>query len=352
MTDNSRLKQLLKYIFVVVLYYTGCMAVISYFRRAFFGGGKYIILMYHRVLDRDAEEIKYLQPGMYVSKEVFEKQIAFLSGRFRPVGLSELAGFIAGGQRIPDISVVITFDDGWRDNYENAFPILKKYKTPATIFLTSDCIGTEKEFWFLRASRLVTDIEISRDEMGKLIGKQAEVKQEEADPGLSDRDWFIEKLKKLSSQEINALLDDLEAHAESNSKDIKPARSMLTWEEVDEMNRNGIEFGSHGCSHKILTGLTKDEMEREITESKRVIENKLGKEINLFAYPNGDYNDKVKSIVKNSGYICALATGGIRDDSGGDIFSLRRINVHDGVSVGPRGNFSRAMFSFHIFRNS
>jgi len=155
----------------------------------------------------------------------------------------------------------------------------------------------------------------------------------------SVRDWFIESLKRLDAANVQAILKELSARNEMTADSIKVNRSMLTWEEVMQMNHNGIDFGSHGCSHRIMPALTDAEIQRELRESKRIIEQRLGREIKLF--------------VQDCGYVCALATGGKKEpESGTDLYSLKRINVHEGVSVGPTGKFSPAMFSFHIFRNS
>jgi len=356
-------KRTIKYLLAVILYYTGSIALLSYFKRQLDKRGEFVILMYHRALDENEGDRDFTQPGMYVSRKVFEKQIAFLSEKYRIISLKDLVGLISRKQKMPSNSLVITFDDGWRDNYLYAFPVLKKHKVPAVIFLTTDFIDSENMFWFYRASLLMTGSKLSRRELNELIarhenreGSSVELHRGGSDEPKnvsSDRDWFIDRLKKLDAGEITAVLDDLSAITKQSDDIIKESNSMLSWEEVRKMNKQGIDFGSHGCSHRIMTGLSDAEITEELTESKRVIEEKLGGEVVLFAYPNGDYNDRIREQVKECGYICALATGGKRSKQNfDDLFSLRRINMHDGVSVGPGGGFSRAMFSLHILRSS
>lgn len=356
-------KRTIKYFTAVFLYYTGSIALLSYLKRIFSGCGNFAILMYHRVLDEDDREREYSQPGMYVSARVFEKQIAFLSRKYKIIRLRELTDLITRRQNIPSNSLVITFDDGWRDNYLCAFPVLKKYKVPAAVFLTTDYIDSDKMFWFYKASILTAGNKLSRRELGELIAGHESLKDsagvmsnketDEANNASSDGDWFIDRLKKLEPGKIDGILERLSAVNMQADDIIKEGNSMLSWDEVREMNRERIDFGSHGCSHRIMPGLSDAEITDELTESKGVIEEKLGGAVDLFAYPNGDYNDRIKELAENCGYICALATGGKKKPQGNtDLFSLRRINVHDGVSVGPGGRFSRAMFSLHILRSS
>jgi peptidoglycan/xylan/chitin deacetylase (PgdA/CDA1 family) len=355
-------KKIIKYLLAVILYYSGLLNVFSRLRKVFFNRGDFAILMYHRVLDENEESRHYVQPGLYVSRNVFEKQILFLSKKYNLIGLRRLAELLIDKLPVPPDSLVVTFDDGWKDNYICAYPVLNKYGAPAIIFLTTDYIGTGKIFWFLQASILLANTDLSREQLRELIAKherntgQGKITQNAGPEGtgsvLSDRDWFIEKLKRIDADKIPAVLKELSARGTLTANVAKESGAMLTWEEVLEMSSNGIDFGSHGCSHRIMTALTVAEIEKELTQSKEIIERKLGREVSIFAYPNGDYNDHIRELVKKRGYICALTTGNRKDrESNADIYSLPRINVHDGISVGPRGNFSPAMFSLHIIRN-
>jgi peptidoglycan/xylan/chitin deacetylase (PgdA/CDA1 family) len=305
-------------------------------------------------MDENDRERDYIQPGLYVSRKIFEEQIAFLSKKYNIISLKELTDLITGKHHIPSNSLVITFDDGWRDNYLHAFPILKRHDAPAVIFLTTDFIGGENVFWFLKASILMTGNKLSRKELSELIANHEDGEEPgDIDTELSDRDWFIERLKKLDPGKISAILKELSSINRQADDILKEGNRMLIWEDVLEMNKKGIDFGSHGCSHRIMLGLSDAELKRELTESKNILEKRLGSEVNLFAYPNGDYDTHIKDLVKSCGYICALATIGKEEPrSSADMYSLRRINIHDGVSEGLRGGFSRAMFSLHILRNS
>ena len=319
--------------------------------------------MYHQVLDDVGSRREYLQQGLFVSQKIFDKQISHLTNKYRPITLARMAGSLQKNEFLDRRSVVITFDDGWRDNYLQAFPMLKKHRAPAIIFLTTDYIGTSNIFWFLQISILMTYNKMSRGQLDELIaqitGDAASAKaisgakQQEIDSLKSDTDWFIENLKQLDTPVIFKIIQRLSEKIGMVGDTAGETRWMLNWEEVAEMSQNGIDFGSHGCSHKIMTTLDGVDIDRELKESKRILEEKLRKEINIFSYPNGDFSDEIQGRVRQCGYICAVAT---RGRSGSrpqlDLYALKRIGIHEGISVGPHGRFSRAMFDFHLIRNS
>ncbi len=103
--------------------------------------------MYHRVILPKALPYR-LEPGMYVTPESFFTQMKFLEEYTHVIPLEELLEKLESGQPLKPRTVVITFDDGWRDNFTNAYPVLKALKLPATIFLPTSYIEEDKLFWF------------------------------------------------------------------------------------------------------------------------------------------------------------------------------------------------------------
>jgi peptidoglycan/xylan/chitin deacetylase (PgdA/CDA1 family) len=203
------------------------------------------ILMYHQISD-------YLgQLPLNVTPSLFEKQIKYLLSRnFKVISLTQLVEYLKGNSTLPPKSVVITFDDGYKNNYLHAYPILKKYNLPATIFLITGFVnGNIKPGSYSQAYR-------------EIFSKCSNYTKE----------WLP-----------------------------------LSWEEIREMSENGIEFGAHTVSHPRLTKIPLKKAREEIELSKREIEEKLGKEVKCFAYPYGDYNEKIIELVKEAGFACAAA---------------------------------------------
>lgn len=359
----ARAKKTAKYILAIFLYYLGILALFSFLRGALFTRRKYAILMYHRVLDKNDDETSYVQPGLYITRGVFEKQMAFLSRKYNLISLERMTGYLNKKKSPPLKSMAITFDDGWKDNYLYAYPILKKYNVPATIFLTTDFIDSDNTFWFNDINMILAKKNmtpqglsgilkkvLSDDEYGSSF-QYLESGRIESVP--VDSDKVIDVLKKFDPDTIMRIITELKKETGDLLKRTGVKRQMLSWEDVVEMQKGGIKFGSHGCSHRMLPGLGEEEIKRELTESKKIMEEKLGEEVEFFTYPNGDYNDRIRNMVKDCGYIGALTTGDkAGQEAGADIYSLKRINVHEDITVNPRGDFSEAMFALHIFRNS
>jgi peptidoglycan/xylan/chitin deacetylase (PgdA/CDA1 family) len=120
----------------------------------------------------------------------------------------------------------------------------------------------------------------------------------------------------------------------------------LSWEEVQACDGSLIEFGSHGRSHQILTRMAIDEARDELLTSRQLIEERLGRKVVSFAYPNGDYSGEIKRLARQAGYEYALAIHPSREETAArDIFALPRRGVHEGVCRGAGGGFSPALFA-------
>jgi peptidoglycan/xylan/chitin deacetylase (PgdA/CDA1 family) len=201
------------------------------------------VLMYHHISEELGREECF-----NVTPCLFEKQIGFLlTKNFKVISLTQLVEYLKENSPLPPKSVVITFDDGYKNNYIYAYPILRKYNIPATIFLTTG---------FVNGSVKATSFS----------GTYEKIFSECPQEGLP-----------------------------------------LSWEEIREMSENGIYFGAHTVSHPRLTKIPLEKAREEIELSKREIEEKLGKEVKCFAYPYGDYNEKIIELVKEAGFSCAAA---------------------------------------------
>ena len=349
------IKRVIRQLIAMLLYYSGFFSLYIFVKVITCRKQSPIILMYHRVLKNNDAQIKYCQPGMYVSADVFEKQMRCLARHYNLLSFEALTILIRDRLPLPPKSVVVTFDDGWRDNYTVAYPVLKKYAIPAIIFLTTDYINTNKQFWFQRVKYLLTDDKIdSRQLLDVILKVRKDYTYQVADdvsqyllshsPSAAT-DYFIEWLKNLDPAAINEILNRL-AEVNNNAGEAKGDEPlMLSWAEVIEMNKGGIDFGSHGLSHRIMTGMNIEDVKTELVRSKEIIREQTGQEATIFAYPNGDCNDEIKKAVKDAGYYAAAATYGNRNNDGNwDLYGLTRVAVHEGISIGTFGSFSKAIF--------
>ena len=310
--------------------------------------GKVLILCYHRVVpDRDPG-IDFLQPGMYVTTSAFESHLEALTKRYEVVSLADLVNYRLKDDR--RCYCVITFDDGWRDNYLHAFPILKRYGLPATIFIATDYVGTRRWFWSDQISWLLYHRERPfRSAVEDLVGRSGYGRVPERVLDLMDReegssmqmrvDALVEGLKAFNEDEIYRFLEALRGLGL-----VHPEEPLfLDWDEVMEMSGKGISFGSHTRTHRILTRLHEEDLRDELEGALEALKARGVHYVPVLAYPNGDADMRVEEMARASGYIGAVsASFGFESIAPENPFSLRRIGIHQDVAA------STALFNFRL----
>lgn len=316
--------------------------------------------MYHRILDDNDGSQFALQPGMFVLKQNFQRQLKYLASRKIIIPLVELVDNREDRVGSHDNPVAITFDDGWRDNFTVAFPVLSDLELPATIFLATNFIGSDSIPWFYRLNMALYYLKNNSENPSRLLREAAGRCESFSSDGRAmidnliafDIDQIIELAKGWKPHMIEELIDKLESLPETGKANFSD-RLFLDWNEVSEMSRNSISFDSHGCSHRIMTTIDKSEVQEEMLKSKETIEAKTGNEVKFFSYPNGDYDLQIARVAKETGYIGAVTTNRreVSDFEDGR-FGMERIAIHDSISKNPRGRFSRAMFAYSLSRLS
>ena len=270
--------------------------------------------------------VMLFSPGTPIA--VFKNQMEYLASNYYVCSLDEAVARLVS-QDVPDNTVVITFDDGYRDNYLNAFPTLKNLSIPATIFLATDAIGSQRILWHDRVFSAFRETRVMvLDGFGDHSQKYRLSTVEEK---LFAQGEFLKFIWSLDDHEkifwIDFLVERLEVIDCKEVPDL-----MLSWEEVKIMHESGISFGSHTVTHPILSKLSVDRAREEIQESKAVIDQKLRTPIRTFAYPNGrkdDFNESTKRLLKEAGYVCALTTKFGANEIDEDLFDLRRATPWD-----------------------
>jgi len=301
------------------------------------------ILMYHRVLESAIAEPYYVQPGMYVNFSTFDKHLAFLAGKFKVVSLQDLLRKLKEGENISR-HCTITFDDGWRDNYTQAFPLLKKYQLPATIFLTTGFVGTDQVFW---PEEICYLFQVLASRGGGLKEMPASVKDffSGFDVNQADLPRFfedkIQDLKILSPERRGQILCCLRNEAGPQYLH----RQMINWNEAKEMLESGlIQFGAHTVNHEILDQISLEQAAHEIGDSVKDITWHLQVTPRFFAYPNGNYNNAVQKLLNEHEVQAGLTTKRGYVNNSSMLFELPRIAVHDDVSSSIPMLRSRLLF--------
>lgn len=276
------------------------------------------ILAYHMISDSPN--------GFYpeVSTRNFERQINHLKRNYHIISLEEIAERIRTGRTVRRCAA-ITFDDGFRDNYEKAYPILRRHQIPATIFLTTGCIDTGTLPWFIwfrflfkNAARKRVNIELE----GQTLSFSLEGPPEKR----TASDQIMRYLQCCPDQERLSILNELPSMLGVESAD-SPRSLMLTWDQIREMSRSGINFGAHTITHPVLSRISPEMIRYEIEGSKTAIEEHIGRPVKTFAYPFGrkqHYPSDTPLLLRDLGFECAVTTepGG---NSGSDsVYELKR----------------------------
>ena len=280
--------------------------------------GKLLVLTYHRVLetyDPIINEIDAVQ---------FTQQMETLADYFNVISLAEgverlQSGTLASG------SVCVTFDDGYRDNFDVALPILSALNLPATFFVATGYLGNGI-MWndvIIESMRSTSLQEIDLCEFG--LGKHA-VNTESERIQLVDLLLGSWKYKRVDER------DRLARRLQELAQVELSQRIMMTEEEVIELSKAGMEIGGHTINHPILAATELPEAKQQIVECKHELQAMIDKEVRFFAYPNGrsekDYLNEHVNAVKEAGYVAALTTndGYINHDA--NMYELPRVSVN------------------------
>ena len=281
------------------------------------------IIAYHRICDIDNLNDREL---VSATSEVFEKQILYIKKHFNAITFEQLIEHLNNNTKIPDNSIIITFDDGFADNYHNAFPILAKHKVPATFFISSGYIGTKKTFWFNEISRRIKSnpgLTFSIDDVTFKIPDKMELQEEL----IGD---ILGLLKKFKNKKRLKIINDI-SEVLLDKEPCDQLALPMTWEQIKEMIASGIEFGSHTVTHPILSMLSSDELHAEIFSSKKEIEKNTGQSITTISYPEGmnyAFNSNVLSLVEKAGYkIGCSYIPGINKITLKQPFQLKRLHI-------------------------
>ena len=259
------------------------------------------ILYYHRVNDEGDPLFAAISPRL------FEQQMRHLARYHKVASISEIMRHLEDGES-PETLIGITFDDGYQDNYEYAFPILQRYGLPATIFLTTGSIDSREPLWF---ERLAEAIKITtREYLDLEIDIPQRFWMRTLEERLASNRQIFLLLRSIGNVERNQRLLEILKHLGAERESARKNK-MLTWDQIRVMKANRINFGGHTVTHPFLSRLTPSETLWELSESKRRIEEELQQPVRYFAYPNGreeDFAAANAETLRTVGYQAAMTT--------------------------------------------
>lgn len=336
---RKRLQHFLESLASVVLVYSGLWFVLQQLRRP-----RIVILAYHRILP-DQDERRWAYPERCVSASTLERQLLALKRSYTFISLEELDATLAGEKRLDRSVALVTFDDGYRDVYERALPILQRHGIPALCFLSLGFVEARRSFWF---DRLAQGLETwdrepqRRARLRPLLPAALAAAFEKRATRAERLQRAVAFLVRLPVRERRALMKRL--MPELLPTPAQASAEALTWREVRELREQGVAMGAHGCTHTQLTRLSLEEAWREVQESVHGVARGSGAAVEAFAYPHGAVDDDVARWVAEAGVRLAFTLEPRPNHPGDDPMRLGRRNVCEGSSRGLRGRFSAARF--------
>jgi len=295
---------------------------------------KILIVAYHGILQRNSRS--YVNRNCTYA-QIFEEQLRWLKRNYTILPLCDILDGMENKKELPEYAAAITFDNGFRNNFEVALPILVKQNLAATVFLSTDLIGeNNKKLWNDHVDALVQTSTAERLSL-QMNGNLTNFNISSTTGKIQASDNIRSYLKALNPAERNRKILNLEHQVDGIDYGEDGRFDFLNWDEVRKMVEGGIEFGSNGASNTSLSTLSAEELRREVVESKNKIESELQRSCLYFSYPNGlcrDYSIRDKEMVRKTGYRAAFSMVQNLNDRDQDFFELKRININSYGSFG------------------
>jgi len=262
-----------------------------------------VILLYHRVYEASADPWE-----LCVSPGHFAEQLEVLSANYQVIRLNELVRYLEEAQ-LPERAVVLTFDDGYADNFWNAKPLLEKFRVPATVFVTSDRLDSPTEFWWDDLERAL----LQPRKLPKSLRLRVQARSYEwLTTNSHERQHAYmaihEILQPISVSDRNRVMADVFAWAGVDRTGRPDYRPLTTAELIQLGQSELIDIGAHTVTHPFLSSMPEVDQHTEIAGSRKELEKILGRRVDTFSYPYGNLTRDAVNMVAKAGFVAGLAT--------------------------------------------
>ena len=286
------------------------------------------ILLYHRVCDPDSPAFFGYKSIVSARPADFAGQMDYLLKYYRPISLDDCLAWIYAGKSLPKRAILITFDDGYRDNLTYAMPALAARGIPFVLFVATGHIDDTRIFFWDWVAEAFRHSPV-RSARLPVIGEFSWT-DEETD-AMAQR--WIRAVAPLSERGREASVAELSHVLQYCLYDAPPPGTYCSWSDLVEMRKNGCSIGAHSVSHPMFVGLPVEQAAIEMALSKAAIEEKLNAPVLSFAFPFGhttEYETRYLSLLAETGFKLAFrSTGGINfaNDARRKPFELRRRSI-------------------------
>lgn len=261
-----------------------------------------LILMYHSVVDKEISV--FIDPNNSVTVEQFSSQLQFLKQHCNVISLAKMLAHIQENKPLPERSVVITFDDGYRDNLTLAAPLLEKYQLPATLFLCTGYVERAETQWIdqlYTAFQFRTQHDLKSSSGDKRFNLLSETEMQQA---------YLATVQQLLTAGLDKRTEILQQVKTQLQPKLETPRLTLNWDEVRQLKDNypQFELGLHTRDHMDLAMLNQADIETEIKRCQLDYEQELSAKARFFSYPYGRNNETIRAQAKAAGFEGAVIT--------------------------------------------
>lgn len=306
------------------LYLTGVFNLLNYHRQYSCRRFLLLVINYHRVTSHTDD--RYL-PG--INPAIFRRQLRYLKRYFIPLAPQDLAGQLTGKDFPSAIHFLITFDDGLREQYQIAYPILREEGISAIFFVPSNISDEPFPLWMTELAHQFSHLPTQKIYL-QFAGDRVDFLLEPKEERLKSFNRLKEKLKQIPNGERRRILADLKQQYPVPAISADSPYTVITRSEARQMLTAGMVFGSHSRSHPILSRLTTEQKKEEIIISRQELAETIAAPVDFFAYPNGlpaDYDQECLNLVAQAGYRAAFTNqAGVNRLPEADPFTLSRID--------------------------
>ncbi len=290
-------------------------------------GNSLRVLMYHRVCDPDARGFFGMESVVSARPDQFAAQMDYISRYYNPISIDQCVSWIYENKPLPSRAVLVTFDDGYRDNMTNALPILSARNIPFAVFVATGYLDDEQAFFWDWASEAFCQSHVKAAYL----------------PELGERNWRNGYSQTVAAEWIKAVAPlggNARASAITGLSEIldfpvtrPPAGTYLTWADLEEMSRQGCTIGAHTVTHPMMIGLSVEQARYELATSKAELEKRLGTPILSFAFPFGNtdkYDTVYLPLLAELGFKIAFRSTGafnLRNECRRNPYEVRRCGI-------------------------
>jgi peptidoglycan/xylan/chitin deacetylase (PgdA/CDA1 family) len=288
-----------------------------------------LVLNYHRIGNSDDDPF---DPGMFsATGDQLYEQISYLKRRVSLVTLEEALAFVDGTSRekTPRCRVLLTFDDGYLDNYQVAFPILRTHGVQGVFFLATGMVGSSHIPWWDQIAFMVKTARKRRFRLRYPADLAVDVDENAMTKSLRD---ILRLYKRPENTDAARFVRELAEEAKGDDPP-RTVRRFIDWNEAREMLAGGMAIGSHTHSHQVLSQLEPEQQRQELAQSRALVRESLGIEADALAYPVGrtdSFSDQTQRLAREAGYRAAFSfSGGTNMPGDGSLYDIKRVGVDD-----------------------